>query len=130
MADDFPAELEQFIAQHIESLAELETLLLMQREPERRWECAEMSRLLYITPDMCSGLVADLERRGFVRRVPDTDDSFHYQPADADFDRLLSKLSAIYQERRVTVITQIYSRPVKKVQTFADAFRIRKDGMT
>ena len=33
MATDFPAEIEQFIGQHIESLAQLETLLLLRREP-------------------------------------------------------------------------------------------------
>lgn len=127
MADVFSAELEQFIAQHIESLAQLETLLLMRREPERQWDCAKLSRELYITPDMCSGLVADLERRGFVRRVPDTDNDYQYYPTDPHFDRLLGQLADIYQERRVAVITQIYSRPVKKVQTFADAFRLRRE---
>ena len=33
----------------------------------------------------------------------------------------------VYRERRVAVITQIYSRPVKKVQTFADSFRLRRE---
>jgi hypothetical protein len=128
MADEFPVELEQFIAQHIQSLAELEALFLLRREPERQWDCAEMSRLLYITADMCGGLLADLHRRGFVQRVPDTDDVYQYQPADPEVDRLLGQLAAIYQERRVAVITQIYSKPVKRVQTFADAFRLRREG--
>lgn len=130
MAEEFSPELIQFIAQHVESLAQLETLLLMRQDPQRHWDCAELSRLLYITPDMCGGLVKELEQRGFVGREPETDGQFRYQPAHADFDRLLGELSAIYQERRVAVITQIYSRPQKKIQTFADAFRLRREEPT
>ena len=130
MADDFPAELEQFIAQHIESLAQLEMLILMRQDRERNWDCAEMSRQLYITGDMCGGLVGDLERRGFVRRAPGSENAYQYHPATPEIDRLMTALAAIYQERRVAVITQIYSRPMKKVQTFADAFRLRREDTT
>jgi hypothetical protein len=42
-------------------------------------------------------------------------------------DDLLGELARHYQERRVAVITEIYSNPVKKVQTFADAFRLRRE---
>ncbi len=129
MIEGFTPELEQFIAQHIESLAQLEALFLMRQEPQRQWDCAELSRLLYITPDMCGGLVGDLVQRGIVGRVADAEGRYQYQPADPDFDRLLAELSAIYFDRRVAVITQIYSGPQKKVQTFADAFRLRREGM-
>jgi hypothetical protein len=128
MADEFPAELEQFLAQQIESLAELEALLFIRAEPERHWNCEDMSRLLYITADMCAGLLAELERRGFVRPVPDAEGTYQFHPASPEIDRLLGELAALYQERRVAVSTQIYSRPVKKVQTFADAFRLRREG--
>jgi hypothetical protein len=30
-------------------------------------------------------------------------------------------------KRRVTVINSIYSKPIDKIRTFADAFRLRKD---
>jgi hypothetical protein len=126
MADEFSAELELFMAQHIESLAQLETLLLMWGDPARQWDCAELSRALYITPDMCSGLVADLQRRGFLGQAADS--RYQYQPANPEMHRLLTQLAAVYQERRVAVITQIYSRPMQKVKTFADSFRLRREG--
>ena len=128
MGDDFPPELEQFIAKHIESLAELEALLLMHAEPDRQWDCAKLSQQLYISADMCGGIVLDLERRGFVKRESEEgDDPFRYHAASAEIDRLVTDLAALYQQRRVAVITLIYSKPVKKVQTFADAFRLRRE---
>jgi hypothetical protein len=127
MATDFPAEIEQFIAQHIESLAELEMLLVMRREPERAWSGDDLSRELYVTPDVCAGIISELERRGFVRRDASNDKLYRYQSGSAEMDRLIDQLATLYQERRVAVITQIYSKPVKNVQTFADAFRLRRE---
>jgi DNA-binding MarR family transcriptional regulator len=127
MATDFPVEIEQFIGQHIESLAQLESLLLMRREPERTWNCEDLARQLYVTPDVCTGIIADLERRGFVVRETSDAGRFRYRSADASIDALIDQLADLYHQRRVAVITQIYSKPVKKVQTFADAFRLRRE---
>jgi len=127
MADDFPAELDQFIAHYIESLAQLEALLIMRKEPARQWTSDEFSRALYITADMGPGIVAELERHGFVERLADSGEHFKYRPPNPDMDRLVGQLADFYQQRRVAVITKIYSKPVKKVQTFADAFRLRRE---
>jgi DNA-binding MarR family transcriptional regulator len=127
MASDFPAEIEQFIGQHIESLAQLETLLSLRREPGRSWSCADLSRQLYVTNDVCTGIISELERRGFVHRDAANPDLVRYRSAGPETDQLIDQLASLYQQRRVAVITQIYSKPVKKVQTFADAFRFRRE---
>ena len=125
MTDDFPLELKQFIAQHVESLAQLEALLILRQDAPTPWKSADLCQRLYISPDMCEGILVDLIRRGFAERTPEG--AVQYRPPSGDADRLLADLAAIYQERRVAVITEIYSKPVNKVQTFADAFRLRKE---
>jgi hypothetical protein len=127
MATEFPVEIEQFIAQHIESLAQLETLLLVRREASRAWTCDDLSRQMYVTPDVCTGLVVDLERRGFILRDAADVNTFRYRSTGAAVDQVIDQLADLYHQRRVAVITQIYSKPVKKVQTFADAFRLRRE---
>jgi DNA-binding MarR family transcriptional regulator len=127
MATDFPAEIEQFIGQHIESLAQLELLLLLRRESTRSWSCEDLSRQLYVTPDICTGIVGDLERRGFVLRDAADSSLVRYRSGGASTDQLIDQLAGLYHQRRVAVITLIYSKPVKKVQTFADAFRLRRE---
>ena len=66
MADDFPAELRAFIAQHIESLAQLEALLRLRQDRKRPWDSDALAREIYISADMAAGILTDLERRGFV----------------------------------------------------------------
>ncbi|MEX2168662.1 MAG: hypothetical protein WD851_05100 [Pirellulales bacterium] len=127
MLDDFPANLKDFIARHIESVAQMEALFLLRRDAGRQWSSDELSKSLYITNNMGDAMLLDLERRGFLVREKDSTTTYRYQPVDPGADSLIAKLGDIYQERRVAVITQIYSRPVDKVQTFADAFRLRRE---
>jgi hypothetical protein len=127
MSSEFPAEIAQFIDQQIESLAQLEALLLLRGEPERVWDATEIAKALYITPDMAGSLLADLARRGYAKVVPPSDARYSYRAMDAHVDRLIDQLASVYQDRRVAVISMIYSKPLNKVQTFADAFRLRKE---
>jgi hypothetical protein len=124
MSDDFPAELKQFIAQHVESLAQLEALLILRQDPLARWQATELAKRLYITPEMCEAILANLRQHGFAELAAE---GYYYQAKSAEADRTLADLCTMYQQRRVAVITEIYSKPVSKVQTFADAFRLRRE---
>ncbi|HYO24971.1 MAG TPA: hypothetical protein VEQ85_08475 [Lacipirellulaceae bacterium] len=123
MSDDIPIHVKQFLGQHVESLAQLEALLALRAEPARAWTPEELSRVLYISEDMCAGILHDLERRSLAEREPLG--AVRYANPNPDVDRQLEELAAYYRNHRVAVVTHIYSKPVKKVQTFADAFRIR-----
>ena len=127
MSEDFPTDIQRFIEQNIESLAQLEALLLLRREPERQWEAVELAKSLYIPQEMAVSLLGDFGKRGFVTESPPEDVRYVYRSIDAETDETIDRLAAIYRERRVAVISLIYSKPINKVQTFADAFRLRKE---
>jgi hypothetical protein len=128
MAEVLSAEVRQFIDQHIESLAQLEALVLLRGEPGRSWTIADAAKTLYIPADQAGTLLADLSRHGLAQALDTNATEHRYQAASEDVDRVVGELVQAYQNRRVAVITQIYSKPLNKVQTFADAFRIRKEG--
>ena len=125
MTDDFPLELRQFIDRNVESIVQLEALLLLRRDPSRGWNADQIAKSLYISAEMSRALIADLDRRGFIK--PQSEAMYSYQPTDPEADLLIGQLAKFYDERRVAVISLIYSKPVNKVQTFADAFRLRKE---
>lgn len=127
MPDAFPPEIRRFIEQRIESLGQLEALLLLHREPERRWHPEQIAKALYVPIDVAAGLLAEFAKQGFATVVSSEEPQFSYRSNDAETHRLIDRLAAIYQERRVAVISMIYSKPMNKVQTFADAFRLRKE---
>jgi hypothetical protein len=55
------------------------------------------------------------------------DVAYGYAPRSAELDAAVQGLAREYALRRVTVIGLIFSNPVDKIRSFADAFRIRKD---
>jgi hypothetical protein len=127
MSDDFPAEIKRFVEQHIESLAQLEALLLLHQDPKRAWRAAEMAKLLYIPQELGELLLADLATRRFATGALPPETQFSYLSTNTEMDKLIDELALLYRDRRVAVISLIYSKPLNKVQTFADAFRLRKE---
>jgi hypothetical protein len=126
MHEDFPPGLRQFIENHLESVPQLESLLLLRQDAQRAWSAADVGKALYIPEDMASSLLNDFVRRGFAATVP-PEGRFAYRIRDKETDALIATLMSVYQERRVAVISLIYSKPLNKVQTFADAFRFGKE---
>ena len=124
---DLPVEVKQFIDRQIESLAQLETLLLLRQAPERTMTAAEIAKAMYVPPESSLAVLKDLERRGMVKPMAAADPRYLYQPADEATAKIIDALAQLYDERRVAVISQIYSKPTSKVQTFADAFRLGKE---
>jgi hypothetical protein len=127
MPDDISPQLKQFVEQHIETVPQLEALLLLRKEPQREWSAADIAKTLYIPPEVAASLLADFVRRGFaILRVP-AEATYAYRARDDESDRLIDALRAAYTDRRVAIISLIYSKPLNKVQTFADAFRFGKE---
>jgi hypothetical protein len=52
--------------------------------------------------------------------------AFRYRTA-GETEQSIERLAELYKERRVSIISLIYSKPHQQVQAFADAFKIRKD---
>jgi hypothetical protein len=127
MHQEFPPGLKQFIEHHIESVPQLEALLLLRQDSQRQWAAGDIAKALYIPDEAAGSLLADFARRGFAILVPSAAACYTYRIRDAESDRLIDELAAVYRERRVAVISLIYSKPLNRVQTFADAFRFGKE---
>jgi hypothetical protein len=124
MDEVFSNDVKQFIGQHIHSVAQLEVLLTLQRDPTRQWTADEITTLLFLQPKMVRDLLGDLLRRGFVTQ---TGEQFQFQPASSELSGLIERLARLYGERRVAVTTEIFSKPIDFVKAFADAFRLREE---
>lgn len=116
----------RFISDSINSVAQLEVLLLLKQNPDRAWNAEEVARSLYTGQTLIGAHLADWASRGLFAPMPDQPGFYRYAPASPELAELVDQLAEAYKVRRVSVITAIYSQPVDKVRTFADAFRLRK----
>ena len=116
-------ELLGFIRAAVRSVWALELLLAMRRSPDRRWTVDALVQEL-----RGSTMVVREALDGFVSAglVVSDGDGFCYAPASAMLTEFADALEQTYRERPVWVVNAIASRK-DKLQSFADAFRLKDD---
>lgn len=118
-----PAEIREFILRNIDSIADMEALLLVSRETSRRWESATLARRLYISGQEAGQVLSRLHARGLLTFM---DGTYAFDPK-ADPEELVAKIAAIYAEQLIPITNLIHSKALSRVQQFADAFKLKKD---
>jgi hypothetical protein len=124
---DLPEGVRRFIYRHIHSVEQLEILLLLHRNPGRAWSADAVARELRIASESGAERLEDMARDKLLVRQGVSPKEYRYGPENMKLDDAVRGLAAEYVKRRVTVINSIYSKPIDKIRTFADAFRLRKD---
>ena len=127
MASGIPNDVAQFVAEHIHSLEQLEVLLLLRASAPREWDGATIARELRFDPGSAAKRLADLAARGLATAIDEAKGTYRYEPVPPEQDDLVRRLAEAYDQRRVSVITLIFSKPSDTIRSFADAFRLRKD---
>lgn len=129
MTDEIiPEDVEQFILQHIDSIAQWEGLILMRADPAQEWNALSLARRLYIGETEAAELLSQLASQGFLS-VGSASDAplYRYAPRSPEFDPMIARVAGLYAQYLVPITHLIHSKPKSRIQKFADAFRIRKD---
>lgn len=50
-----------------------------------------------------------------------------YKPHNPDLHKIVDEVEKAYKERRFSIIELIFSKPMDRIQTLADAFELRKE---
>ncbi|MGH7898587.1 MAG: hypothetical protein ACREQQ_11580 [Candidatus Binatia bacterium] len=125
--EGFRADVRQFILDFIDSVEKMEVLLLLERESARAWSAEEVAVELRTTAASAAARLEDLSAAGILESIGDSPRRHQLASADPALRELFGAVAHTYRERRVAVITLIYSRPPDAVRELARAFRLRKD---
>lgn len=120
-----PAGIRGFIRQHIPTLHQLEILLCIYTPPLQTWRADTIALQLYLPLDLVEERLADLVRRGLIQATETAPHPVY--AADAAQVALIDQLAAYYRQHRITLTTFIFTQPSDVVQSFADAFKVRKE---
>ncbi len=116
-----------FIKAHIDSVEQLEVLLLMRNDPTKEWSAGDVSRELRSSTASAQHRLDKLCALRLIVKVDPASLSYRYEPSSPELGDRVTALSEAYLVRRVTVIDLIFSNPVEKIKTLADAFKLRGD---
>src|SRR5919106_4292601 len=121
MADEqIPEDVREFILRYINSIAQLEALLLLWREPEMAWDVADLAKRLYISEEETGEVLAQLSADGLINPSEGT-----YRFDRADWQQVVARLDETYSKHLIPVTNIIHSKP-RRIREFADAFKLRK----
>jgi hypothetical protein len=123
-SDEVPDAVKRLIAEHIDTIPELEAILLLRQCRERDWSAAEAGQRLYVSAAVGSHILSVLAERGFLSRQ---DQRFRYQPATRELESVVDHLAETYARQLVSVTRLVHGKPSASVRQFADAFRFRKE---
>lgn len=127
MADDLiPEDVRQFIIENIDSVAELEGLLLLRKNSQTEWSVEALAQGLYTNRQQSQQVLEHLHSLGFLAVNVGEAPNYIYQPNSPELARMVDRVDDIYAKYLIPVTNLIHNKPQTKVQQFADAFKFRK----
>jgi len=124
MADEaVPDDLRDFILRHIDSVAQLEALLLLRANPDENWTAAQTAGRLYVGEQEVTRMLVRLCADGLLQC---REGVFRYAPEPATLAATVDRLADLYTRHLVPVTNLIHAKP-RRIRQFADAFKLRKD---
>jgi DNA-binding MarR family transcriptional regulator len=116
-------KLRQFIFEYVDSVEQLEILILLNGSTPKWWRPNEVTDEFRSTSASVSMRLQSLEKLGLIEQSPDG--LYRYRSVSPEVDEIVKELSQSYKVRRHKVLELIFS-PMKRARGFADAFRVGK----
>lgn len=119
-----PDRVRRLVLESIDSVAELEALLLLRETAPQTWIPEDVGSRLYVSRAVAAYSLTALANRGLlVERVA----GFTYDPRTPELEDDVTALAQAYSTNLITVTHLIHAKPGPSVQDFARAFRWRKE---
>jgi hypothetical protein len=119
-----PVNVRAFILKYVDSVAELEALLLIHSTPDQAWDLVQLASRLYISEREAEGVLQALHRRGLLARE---EKAFRYGPVPETLRADVDALAAAYPRFLIPISNLVHSKPAASLRQFADAFRLREE---
>jgi hypothetical protein len=119
---ELPDNVRRFLLRHIDSIAELEGLLLMRRERLVPWTSGALAGRLYVSEDAAALVLDVLHRRELLAQEPA---GYRYEPANEELGTGVEAVAELYSRSVIPITNLIHGKARPSIQQFADAFRLR-----
>jgi len=126
MTDKIPAEVSRFLLTSIESVPQLETLLLLHRTAPQRWDARALAARIYVQDRAAADALHQLCEAGLLACDDADPPLYWFSPSPPGLGSIVDRTDGEYSRNRVGVTALIHSRPGRGALDFADAFKFRK----
>ena len=126
MTPDISEEVRQFVAKYIQSLDQVEVLLLVSALPDRAWSADAVYKVVLSNPALVVERLENFVAAGLLRRSGDPP-VFSYAPPTVEVANQVAALSAIYKTSRHKIVEFIYRPRPDPMKSFSDAFKLKPE---
>jgi hypothetical protein len=113
-----------FIRKNIKSIWSVELLLVLARDRDRVWTEDELIREMRSSSIALGAAVRNLEAAGL---VVTNGNGVRFDPASTALDELVAEIDRVYANKPSAVVKAMFTAPNDKLQSFADAFKLKRD---
>lgn len=117
----------QFLHDNIDSVPQLESLILLWNSRPVGWTEEELATRLYIPPEQVREVLRDGMRLQIVQEIGGAPVKYSYLPRSEEQDDLMRAIDNAYRRDLVRISTMLHSKASSPVREFAKAFRFKKD---
>ncbi len=111
--------------EHVDNLDSLEVAMLIFREQSRRWTPDQVAMALRISTRVARRELERMRARGTAKQAGD--EAYAFDVSDPDKSAAVARIASMYGTRRIELINYVASQTLKRIQSIADAFKLRKD---
>jgi hypothetical protein len=128
MADDgIPPEVRRFLSRYIQSVEQLEVLLLVASKGDKGWTVGEVYNVIRSSESSVRQRLESFAADGLLTVSAGPPTTYAFAPSDGEVRTAIAKTASVYQSLRVRIVEAIFKSDLDPVQGFAEAFRFRKD---
>ena len=121
----FDADVYHFLLEQIDTIPQIEALLLLWDTRPKAWSIPELSERLYIDEGSVHSVVSPLAKRQLVVNKPGGCYAYHARGEVAD--RLMEAVAKAYRQNLVAATVLIHDKASPAVREFARAFVLKKE---
>jgi len=125
--DPLPGTVRELLSEHIQSVEQLEVLLLLRNSPQRAWTVDEVYEVIRSSHSSIQGRLLKFVSDGFLTEEKGPPQTFRFAPRDLNLHSSVEQTATAYHGSRVRVIEAIFAPEADPAQSFADAFKLRKE---
>lgn len=123
-SSELPSELRAFLYSCIDSVEQVEILMLLCRD-SRPWTARATAERLGFSDGLTRGHLETLSARGLLQISVAAEVLYAYSPKNAELRRYADQLSEHYGTARTAIMRFVASNP-RRLKHFSDAFKLRE----
>ena len=126
LPDRLPSEVVEFVNETVDSIEQLELLLMLIESSDRWWDAVTAASELGVEPARAQRALEHFATRNLLAVNLANAVSYRFDPGSPSLAARAAAFAAAYRSNARALFRLVSGRPKRAVRDFADAFRIRR----